>query len=388
MLVDIHNLKSKSFDEVKQAIFDLDKIRTDFVLSKNIKSDPLFWSAVASLADFVRFAESGENKESSNRDLNFISLLDVGLVKTLVDDFHQKQIVSENISVDFSDLFLQVSVLSALTAVSFENDLYTPAQWKEMIKNKISTPEIKLHKFFATLQEASKNPDDAADLQVNAIKFLTELQFKVADDLEWKIVVLLTFLLQFLFDRLGKLSESDRKLLFERYFYLSVILGVSVRSDIQKKLREFEWPMPYVNYGYELVTYLDANTEIISEKQTEAIDIYNKLKVSELIDWEKEGGSLLNYENKEDLAKLYAYFGFGEQFVNLVTYFKNEPKIPLKLFLQKFSKVADLSDNETTEKLVHLSEIFHTNNLISNDQELIEFHESDNKFHWAQWITQ
>lgn len=386
MLINIYNLKSKKFDEIKQTFFELEKIKTDFVLSPDVKSDVVFWDAITSIANFIRFISDNPAKENWTLELNILSLFDVGLARFFVDDFNKHQISDKNISEEFPDLSLQVNVLSAFTDLSFGADFYTTEEWAEILKGKISDPDVDFKKLFATLLEVSKISDQSYDLHLRAVNFLDSFQDKIATPIDWKYSVLINFLLNFLYNRFDKLSETDRKLLLEKYFYAAIILGVPVRATIQKRLREFQWVVPYVDFSFELSGYLEANKEILSIKPAEGLEISEKLKSSSLIDWLKEGDSFLNYENREDLLRLYAYFAFGGNFDKIVEYYSQSPKIPLKIFLQNLSVVADLKDNNTVQLCLNLAEVLKRQNLLPADNDIIEFHESDNQFHWNEKI--
>jgi len=71
----------------------------------------------------------------------------------------------------------------------------------------------------------------------------------------------------------------------------------------------------------------------------------------------------------------------------MLEYFKDKPTnfVPLKIFLNNF--VEDNLDSELfVEKISAFDNFLKENKILELDKEIIEFHEADGKFHWADWI--
>lgn len=121
----------------------------------------------------------------------------------------------------------------------------------------------------------------------------------------------------------------------------------------------------------------------------EVISLYVHLRNADLI--EKNAGSELSISEvvTNDTIKLIAWFGLGENGASdIVKYFSQE-NMPVKLggFLYSLSRVADLNKKETVENCVILNSNLHKYKLLTDDKELIEFHEDDGKFYWNDWVA-
>ena len=116
----------------------------------------------------------------------------------------------------------------------------------------------------------------------------------------------------------------------------------------------------------------------------EALYIYLHLKNADLVQ-NNQGGELTEedlYDN--DVILLLAWFGIGSSgAASLVKYFKQEnPRVSLVGFFERLKEVVDLNNQVTIENIFEFTSALRDNILLSSDQDIIIFHESDGQFHW------
>ncbi len=202
-------------------------------------------------------------------------------------------------------------------------------------------------------------------------------------------------LAQFLYDT-NNMTDFliDNKLLFdavssneEKIYYQEKVLDLkTAMSDFVEKNDDVLNTSLMVKYVESLGLAVDAGP--VKKALVESINIYSLIHEAKLIDHNSSqdlSESDLAFRQTEKLLLLFAN---RVHWPEMLEYFKEKEGNYLSVlsFLRGFSN-ADLNDEAAVEKLTAFGQFLRTSGFLKDNQDLIEFHESDNKFHWAEWIT-
>lgn len=230
------------------------------------------------------------------------------------------------------------------------------------------------------------------------------------------------------------LPEEVQKVLLTRFAYQSIVMGVPVDMGIKDTLYMTTAAVEYFLLSQRLYEYLQANEEQIplsldgktvksfteltatlssqigdkpSDSSTingfarnlyasetlahlrawfsQAMNLYFAIKEARIVE-KTLGGETSDadvYEN--EMKELVQYFFDPADWQKIAAYYKkSKPLVPLINFLNAFPKSIDLEKDVATSTLTKFSDFLHTQHLIPEDKEIIEFHEKDGKFHWGK----
>lgn len=298
------------------------------------------------------------------------------------------------------------------------------------------TGDIDDERFLTTLSEAKYDDKNGYRFVKLIIDFLSIHNEANEKPMEWEEALVLYSLLDVLYYRFFKLTGADRWFVLQNYFYKAIVCDLPVKKVLQDYLRDCDSTFDYMIRSSELKDCLSSNLENVpvdlekDEKQQllfllknfisrsggdvlggykmeeflqglykdkigrdasvswlrEAFVIILHINDASLIDWYKDREVGSEERASEDKVKLLSYVCFGGTILHrVVDYFNNKGNIvSLGVFIQALKESIDLTDENMVKKILDFGEVLKENNLLGGGSVLLEFHESDGKFHWNE----
>ncbi len=250
---------------------------------------------------------------------------------------------------------------------------------------------------------------------------------------DWYNAVLMNILSNLIYFNLNLLGDDLQVKTLKENFYKAILLGCPVRKSIEKVLYETK---NFADYAIASNLYVDALRSNIEKINLESKDVelssifikyykdlndatdfsimkkyietvfgndakdYVKNAVLECLDIfvNLQESKLIDHNSSQELPENEIYFNQLEQITLLFANRVNWPKmtdllkekdgnyVSVKLFLKGYEKAADLGDEVVLSKFMEFNDFLKKQNLLPVDKDIIEYHEMDNKFHWADWI--
>lgn len=264
------------------------------------------------------------------------------------------------------------------------------------------------------------------DLVKAILDYLQKVE--IYKDWEIKELVVFVFLLNIIWKNFDFLLPAEQTYLLNLFCYISVLVGIPVADILKNSIYQTNNPLDFVVKNKFFADALDKNIEIIPideniqqvadlnevfknflaidqnpdgfvkntyhadqkvlvDSLVEVLAIYRGLKNADLIkkNYAGEDNEADNYN--QEASNLLAWFIAKSDWSKLIEYYKNTtPIVPFDVFIHFLPLFIDLEKPASVEKILEFAGLLKLNNIISNDKEIIEFHESDGKFHWASWL--
>ncbi|GEM_PF-4508145 len=384
-------------------------------------------------------AEFGDSEDNISDDemKNFIDSLDpigfdlIGLTK-LFENFDKnpgKFVWFRKKTVELlpilEDLSFQLNIIASFLNKIPGRKIYDLELLKQIVNG--NTEEDPLSVVF-TLRE-NLHYKDGRDI---AHYFINEIISKNINSrsFDWYNNLLYTILFHLVFLYFDSFDDQAQVEILKNGFFRAIVSGAPVRSALSKKLYDTKYLVSLlinddqllkaivdneelISYGQIKInlkeiflTFVDKNSDIlnknlmlqyinklnignkkINDALLECLDIYVRLHEVELIEnnssQDLPESEMAFHQNME----LLLLFTNRKKWPQMLEYFKDKPTnfVPLKIFLNNF--VEDNLDSELfVEKISAFDNFLKENKILELDKEIIEFHEADGKFHWADWI--
>lgn len=252
---------------------------------------------------------------------------------------------------------------------------------------------------------------------------------------DWYNAALLNVLLNLMYFNLNLLGDELQVKILKENFYKAFLFEVPVRKNIEKVLYETRSFADFAIASNLFVDALRGNTEKISLESKDlelsnifikyykdyndstevsvmkkyidsiflndakdnikdtvlkCLDVFVNLQEAKLIDHNRSQELPENeiaFNQLEQLTLLFANRANWDKMVDLLKE-KEGNFVSVKTFLKGYVEAADLNDEVVLSKFTDFSDFLKKQNLLSVDKDVIEYHESDNKFHWADWIVE
>ncbi|HYE60344.1 MAG TPA: hypothetical protein VEA18_04130 [Candidatus Kapabacteria bacterium] len=395
-------------DQIKEKLLSL----ALFPVEKNTDKQYLFIRSQAQ-----KLYESFTNKENElgTYDRQIIHLLDIALVEDFLGQMKNSQVV-ENMVHHLLLLGAAVDTYSGLL-------VYPQQEFHDILSGK--KQQYSSGRFIHTLRQ-SITSDTRHDDALAILNFISQGE-KLMDIQETEDLIVLVLMLDILWKEFSNLPDDGQGFLLQSYFYYSITLSVPVRKELETMVYSTTTPVDFVLSHYKLAEYLGENNELIplgegkqkelrelykemnqqnvdsvsafstrvyekeSDKDifsswlTETLDIYKKVKEINLIERNLGGETNDADAYYDQLATLIQYFFEKENWKKISEYFRAEKMVTLPVFLRELERIIDLEKDNAIGKLVEFADFLHENGFLLN-QELVEYHEQDGKFHWNENI--
>ncbi|MBI5413042.1 hypothetical protein HZA42_01675 [Candidatus Peregrinibacteria bacterium] len=344
----------------------------------------------------------------------------------------------------FSDFHLTETELDKrlklITAVIGGPRLVFPYSFEEFGRSVFEgVGEIDDERLLVTLIEAKYDDKNGYKFVKSVINFLAINTEKDEEKMNWEESLLLFLMLDLLYYRFSKLTAAERWFLLQNYFYKSIVCGLPVKKVLQDYLRDSNSISDYFVKCSELKNCLANNKENIptdlsrGEKRSmnallnnfisqvagdelngykieefarnlykkeeggrdafvswlrESFSILLHINSADLINWEMEREIWPEERAEEDKIRLLFYVGFGGPiFHRVVDYLKNkESVVSLGVLLRALRDNIDLEDEKLVGRIFDMVKLLKENNFLEGNKELLEFHESDGRFHWNKEV--
>lgn len=297
-------------------------------------------------------------------------------------------------------------------------------------------PEEEKNRFYYTLGQLS-GMDKIFDYKPIVLSFLDvyRVRFDGERMRDWENSFGGALLVQAVWSWFMKLEDEDRTFLCQNYIYLAIVFGVPIRKHLSYYLYKSFDAVDYILKNQSLFASLEGNTEKVmvdlekglqkplvdllkgflshysgaeggggfksqsliygtyssqhnSEKFSiwlhEAFLIYFLLSKAELIDhiYKEEETETSEYE--KDFTHLLLHYVTGE-FIwkDIVKYYQQEnPRVPLRAFLQEIMDHEDANEEEKLNKFLSLCQLLRKEGVWKNDVDVVHFDEKTGKFEW------
>ncbi len=399
------------FDQVKVVIIALD----NFSIEQNfVCEDFNFWQSVRFIREEI---DLKDDRLDWNVEQAVISMLDIEKLEVVATN--KQFLVSE-------DLAFEAGIVAAFLGQVPGTSIYD----RDKIQSFLKGEEVGIEKksFVFTLRQDLNHQDghDAAFYFINNI--LNNLNS--LEDCDWYKAVVYNILFHISFRYFDDFSDEMQIALLKSGLYKAVAAGVPVRESLAKFLYDTDnisdllidnqllfdaasnniEKIYYQDKVFDLKTVLldfvknnddilnkdliskyvgglGADSEKVKESIVECINIFSLIHEVKLV----ERNSSQNLSESElafrQTEKLLLLFANRIHWPEMLQYFeeKDGNYVSWKSFLRGFND-ANLADEAVVEKFTAFGEFLKTNGFLKDDQDLIEFHESDNQFHWNEKI--
>ncbi len=238
-------------------------------------------------------------------------------------------------------------------------------------------------------------------------------------------VLVLTLMLDVVWNDLKSLPEEDQSFLFEHTFYASIALDVPVRGAITRALYITTSPIEYILLNGRFHASLKKNSEEVLAHDTmipmrsifsgflqeadevrnnrvaqnkfvdnlkitnaasvkEALSIFVSLESGGIVKKNLGGERTASDVYDDDLISLIKFFLQKEAWNNIIIYYTQKPTVSFKNFIFELRDNIDLKKDSAINRLSEFNAFLHANGVLKKDQDLIEFREQDSSFHWNE----
>jgi len=408
------------------------------------------WSEVEevlrSLLDFIGTGDQADSIKINAR--NVIDFLGLDLTEkerkvyqaivALLDLDKAKRIINNpDDAVMLKEMERQLKLLSAALGLNFNDAEYT----YEEIGKFFEMDEIKFDwaKMFYTCNLAFKG-QDAEHYVETFLVYLTLDPMLNHDNFTWEEALFYTLMIQVIWSHFPFMYGDDQVDFIQTYFYRGIVVGANVRSALEDSIYNLSDIYDFIIFHASILETMKGNKEIVSidlknekyEKLASIItkqvinktteegkgyseqeyirDLYqNQPKRDAYVRWLLEvfyiishiqTTTLVKFSQLEDykrddevetydaeVLQLISWFFTEETWDKIVEYYKQpNPRVPLKVILYHCSKDFDLDKQSAVDTFVKFNDYLKEEQILKEDQDIIEFHEEDSKFHWADWI--
>lgn len=291
---------------------------------------------------------------------------------------------------------------------------YNISQVEEKMKDRIVEDHARLLGSMADLTPS----EDGKYLSLLMMDYAEKYYITNDTRFSWEDVMFFTVFLHVMWMNFVLYGEREQQTLLQRFFYRAVAADVNVRPSLEEILYRTYTLVDYLERNAFLVEGLRLNTEVISgvslkdllvanptpspeqfletlkEKPVELkavekiMEFFPLLANAQLIERNHRGEKTEKDLDVERVSKVVEMFLVKDSWEKFAEYYSQEnPEVPFARVYNELKENMDLEKDAAVEMLLSFSEFLHEKNILSNDQELIEFHEDDGKFHWNENLT-
>lgn len=291
---------------------------------------------------------------------------------------------------------------------------YNISQVEEKMKDRITQDYARLLGSMADLTLS----EDGKYLSLLMMDYAEKYYITNDTRFSWEDAVFFTVFLHVMWMNFVRYGEREQQTLLQRFFYRAIAADVNVRSSLEEILYRTYTLVDYLERNAFLVEGLRLNTEVVNgvslkdvlavnpntspeqllttlkEKPVELrvmkkiMEFFPLLANAQLIERNHRGEKTEKDLDVERVAKVVEMFLVKDSWGKFAEYYSQEnPEVPFVRIYNELKENMDLEKDAAVEMLLSFSEFLHEKNILSNDQELIEFHEDDGKFHWNENLT-
>ena len=434
-VAEIENKNDRVYWFAEEAVIkmlDLGNLRLAYNLLKDITLIPTIRTEDVVPTDHE---SSDELIDKFYKDLDVLGLSDQGreIIHDNIDEHPEKFFVIkkklENLIPVLEQLVFEINAVGAFLNLINERKIYSVEKMIDVLVGTDDDYDV-LSAIFTLRQNFGHK--DGREI---AFYFATDNFDSITEGrYDWYNAVLMVILSNLIYFELNLLGDELQAKILRENFYKAILLGAPVRSTIEKILYETNNFSSYAIASKLFVDALRSNTEKISlENKTielkdifvqyykeyndslvgadmerylnvvladninknikaavlECLNIFVNLQESKLIDHNSSQDlpeNELAFNQMEQLLLLFANRANWSKMTELLQE-KDGNYVSPKLFLRGYVDVADLNDEILMSKFMEFGDFLKKQNLMPDDKEIIEYHESDGKFHWSDWVT-
>jgi len=411
------------------------KIEKEYV---GLFSKEIFNRLSANLLDLSKIPLNSSAKENKSNDELVKKLLAVGVKKDVAQnwlinlDVINKPEYSKNLETlvaDIIEMSSQFVLIAEALGVNTGLASYNPEKLIEFFEGKLE--DYSYFDLVKTCREVTFGEKEWRDLSFSAIDFLGFYIENNETEVKEYHLLIITVLLQVIYQRFERLSLEERKFVLQNYFYQAIILGIPVKEKLAETLKETQdliWfaritrenilflndskekvavfsggndkllgelfvsykvfkdgggsVIDFINNNFGLISELDKKYTIWLEK---TLEIYTQLNEGTLIDWFKDKEQNKTDKFRFDLTRLIFLYGLADSgYESIYNYYKNNQEIlvPFKSLLFRIKELTDLTDQKFVEEFVNFVDKFKEHGLINPDDDFIVFNEEKSVFEW------
>lgn len=409
----LENFLQNKFEQIKDKIISLDNlaIQQNFVC-ENFN----FWQSVRFVREEIGLKDSRIDWKSEEA---VISMLDISELDAAINN--KNFAISENLE-------FQVGVVSAFLGEISDTTIYDLDKIKSFLKgDEVGVDKKSL--VFSLRQDL--NYPDGRDAALYFIKN-TLSKINKHEDVSWYQAVVFVALYHTAFRYFDSFDDETQRSLLKASLFLAILAGVPVRDQLAKFLYDTDnvsdllidnqllydaissneekvylgghtldlktLMLEFIAKNDDILNidiikkYVDGLINNVSLEKTkdavvECINIFSLVHEVKLIDYNSSQDFPESEIAFRQTEKLLLLFANRVHWPEMLEYFEEKEGnyVSWKSFIRGFVD-ADLGDEAVVEKITAFGEFLKTNGFLKVDQDLIEFHESDNQFHWNEKI--
>jgi len=362
---------------------------------------------------FLEVLDKNINADYYDFDSQFVVFVDFDLVEYFL----------KNSTVEIlKDIVLNFETVA--TALSFDDqvDSYSKDKLLEFLRSKYhDNPDLEV---MHALRQEIKNRYDR-DLVKAAEIFIGN--FERYKELELGQVAFLSLALNLVWKNFMNITDAEKKFLLDSNLVLSLLVGLPAKKYLEQFVYDTANPIDFTlrqKFLFDAVAgnqesiLVDLNNNLIDLKDIVAVfeadssdlnkvisqfvsaqdsvefvvlekflSIYSDLKQAKLIEKNYAGETTPEDHYIEVMSNLIYQFFDSSKWGEMVLFLKNPGNQSFLLnFLIELKKAVDLDKEEAVQKMASFNAYLLENNVLSEQKEIIEYHESDGKFHWSDWI--
>lgn len=409
----LENFLQNKFEQVKDKVISLDNLA---IQQNFVRENFNFWQTIRFIREEIDLKDSRVDWKAEEA---VISMIDVVELEVSVGD--KQSVISETLE-------FQASVVAAFLGQVSNTTIYD----LEKIKSFLKGDEVGVDKksLVFSLRQDLNHPDgrDAA------LYFIKNILNKINnhEDFSWYQTVVFIVLYHTAFRYFDSFDDGTQKSLLKFSLFTAVLVGVPVRDQLAKFLYDTDNVSDLLIDNQLLYDAISNNEEkiylegkaldlkiLVSDFVAKNDDILNVDLIKKYVGGLASNGDsekikdavveciniyslvhevkLVDHNSSQDLPeseiafrqteKLLLLFANRVHWPEMLEYFteKEGNYVSWKSFLRGFVD-ADLGDEAVVEKITFFGEFLKTNGFLKADQDLIEYHESDNQFHWNEKI--
>lgn len=415
------------WDKVKEAVFGLEQWATD---KGAIEVDQDIGGWALSLAKFVRDGEATEEFPLSKTEKRIIGLLDVDLVQGFLKT-NVEEAANEKLAYQLRHIAIVLGFFDPIPVP------YEAEEIGSMYVEREGTEDYDFGRYLRTLKEGTYNEENLP--LIKAIKARIGYILNPERKFSWDEMLILILVCEFSFSKFAYLDPDNQKFVLQNFFYRAIAVGTPVREAIEAALYEmrdvleftltnkrffeaidtsFEYvPLQFdldsegelpqnslqallqgymvqagddfdseeLQKGYVSNVYANTDYEPAKAWLKQALYIYTHLRNGDLIKETKGEEYFIDELVARDTLKLLSLFSVGRTALkDLVEYFKSEEKlVSVPGLINRIKENLDLSSEVSVKRVLEFTKALQEADLFPKDKDIIEFYESDGKFHWV-----
>ncbi len=357
-----------------------------------------------------------------------LAILDVKLVDDFVKGMGDKNVF-------LKEVHRQIMLLVAATGLVDGVNIYPPNELFEILSGK--KEQYNLNRVLFTLNDASVGLNAKELLYNDIILPVLDIENVERELIGWEDALMYAMMLKMVWSSFSFLSDDDKTSIVRFTFFKAIVVGVPVEEIFKSFLFDTSSIVDFVikhgvileglkqnkeevlidvkNIKYRLLTDIAQTHEVRkSDDKSESYlqqeyidDLYKQVRGRDkYISWLREvlyiisaveEGKLIEKpffeieqsqkKERQDVTKLLTWFFVPNRWFKFVEYLnQKDDRVPFGRFLYYCTKYFTLENDDVIQMFSDFEFFLQENNILKLNENILEFYEEDDKFHWNEGL--